>query len=86
MIRHADWKADAIGTISGGPKQRLNPHAQFYADYIIDFDQPQENLTDEMQGDPGRAYTSSTVAVEFIRPLADRGTIEGDAASRRTTL
>ncbi len=69
MVRHADWKADAVGTIVGGPRQRKNSNGDSYDDYIVNFDEPQKDFTDEMNGDHDRSYTSSTVDVRFLRPL-----------------
>jgi hypothetical protein len=69
MVRHADWKSDAIGTIVGVPRQRMNSHGDWYDDYIVKFDEPQKDFTDEMNGDHDRSYTSSTVAAQFLRTL-----------------
>jgi len=54
MVRHADWKADAIGTIAGGPRQRKNSRGEWYDDYIVKFDEPQKDTTDEIRGDLDR--------------------------------
>jgi hypothetical protein len=67
MIRHADWKSDAVGTISGGPRERTNAQGTNYLDYWIEFDEPQRDLTDEINGDLDRTYQASTVAEEFLR-------------------
>jgi hypothetical protein len=72
MIRHADWKSDAVGTISAGPRERVNWRGETYLDYWIDFDDPQSDYTDEENGDNDRTYKSSTVAGDYIR-LLDEG-------------
>ncbi len=69
MLRHADWKSDAVGTISAGPHERVNSQGETYFDYWIDFDEPQSDFTDEMNGARDRTYKSSTVAAAYIRPL-----------------
>lgn len=69
MLRHADWKSDAVGTISAGPRERVNSRGETYLDYWIDFDEPQRDTTNEMNGDHERSYKSSTVAADYIQPL-----------------
>lgn len=73
MLRHADWKADAVGTISAGPFERVGSKGP-YLDYWIVFDEPQGDLTDEMNGEWGRTYHSSTVDAVYIRLLNGCGT------------
>ena len=69
MIRHADWTSDAVGTIVGYPRERVNSWGKAYVDYLIEFDEPQSDLTDAMNGQPDRRYKLSTVAEEYLRPM-----------------
>ncbi len=68
MIRHADWKSDATGTIVGGPRKRKNSRGEWCDDYTVEFDELQKDFTDPLHGDHERSYTSSTVAASFLRP------------------
>lgn len=62
MLRHADWKADACATIAAGPRERNGR-----IEYVIDFDEPQADFTDEMNGLTDRTYKSTTVLAEFLQ-------------------
>ncbi len=62
MLRHADWKADAYATVAAGPRKRNGR-----IEYVIDFDEPQADLTDEMNGQTDRTYKATTVLAEFLQ-------------------
>ncbi len=64
MLRHADWKADACATVTVGPQERNGR-----LEYIIDFDEPQADFTDEMNGLVDRTYKSTTVLAEYLQVL-----------------
>ena len=68
MLRHADWKADCTGTVTSPGRIRKGIRGE-YMDYFIQFDEPQADLMDEMNGDFSRRYSGSTVAEEFLQPL-----------------
>lgn len=74
MLRHADWKAAAVGTNSGGPRERMIGEGTIQRWYWIEFDVPQTDLTDELNGNGGRTYEAATVLEPFLRPLSDLGT------------
>ena len=81
MLRHADWKADACATVSAGPRERNGR-----LEYVIDFDAPQADFTDEMNGLTDRTYKSTTVLAEYLEslePHARDATIEPTDASWR---
>jgi hypothetical protein len=64
MVRHADWKADACATVTVGPRERNG-----WLEYVIDFDEPQADFTDEMNGLVDRTYKSTTVLAEYLQAL-----------------
>ncbi len=64
MVRHADWKADACATVAVGPRERNGR-----LEYVIDFDEPQADFTDEMNGLVDRTYKSTTVLAEYLQVL-----------------
>jgi hypothetical protein len=68
MVKHADWKSDAIGTIKSDGRSRVLYDGQTDYEYWIDFDLPQRDYTDEMLG-ADREYYASTVLEKFLRPL-----------------
>lgn len=69
MVKHADWKAAATGTIVGpGRVREGQPDLVWYA---VQFDEPQRDLTDERLGDASRSYTSATVTEPYLEPLPD---------------
>jgi hypothetical protein len=68
MVKHADWKADATGTISSPPRVRpASPEQGTW--YWVRFEEPQGDLTDELRGDIERRYASATVNERYLRPL-----------------
>ncbi|GLR69397.1 hypothetical protein GCM10007852_03050 [Agaribacter marinus] len=70
MIRHADWKQDAIATIvSTKPLKRALPDNTDDWEYWIEFDFPQYDLTDEMNDDRERSYDSCTVLERYLEPI-----------------
>jgi len=72
MIQHADWKVDAIGTItSSHPVQRILPDSSIEWEYWIKFDSPQNDLTDELSGEKERYYKSTTVLERYLVALDD---------------
>jgi hypothetical protein len=68
MLKHSDWKADAIGTVASLGKLRLLHDGSTACWYWIVFDEPQRDYTDEIHGDD-RTYKSSTVLERFLRLL-----------------
>ncbi len=73
MLRHADWNTVAVGVISGGPRERKIGDGTIQRWYWIEFDVPQSDLTDELNGNEGRTYEGATVLEPFLRPLSDSG-------------
>jgi len=81
MIRHADWKADACATVAVGPRERNGR-----LEYVIDFDEPQADFTDDMNGQTNRTYRSTTVLAEYLEsmePHAKNESLENSDASWR---
>ncbi|HRA88727.1 MAG TPA: hypothetical protein PK992_11670 [Planctomycetaceae bacterium] len=81
MLRHADWKADACATVCVGPRERNGR-----IEYVIDFDEPQADFTDEMNGLTDRTYKSTTVLAEFLQspePHAKQETVHSSDVSWR---
>jgi len=75
MIKHADWKVDAVGTIvSTQPFQRVLPDNSTQWIYWIEFDIPQYDLTDEVNGDKEWNYNSSIVLERYLVALKDENT------------
>lgn len=72
MLRHADWKAPAVATVTREGRPRHRPDGTPFLEYIITFDQLQADLTDEAAG-LDNLYEQTTVMEEFLRPLDDRG-------------
>lgn len=68
MVRHADWKQDATGTIAGHGRIRKGAFA-LYIDCFVAFDTPQLDFTDESNGESIGSYSGSTVAEEFLQQL-----------------
>lgn len=72
MIQHADWKVDAVGTIvSTHPSRRTLPDRSTELDYWIEFNSPQYDLTDEINGQTDRSYKSTTVLERYLVALDD---------------
>lgn len=69
MIRHADWKADARATVVAGPRERKVADGTMRLEYIITFDEPQSDFTDEMNGQSDRTYVSTTVLADYLQLL-----------------
>lgn len=70
MTKHADWKVDAIGTItSTHPMKPTLPDSSIEWDYWIEFDSPQNDLTDEINGEKDRSYKSATVLERYLATL-----------------
>jgi hypothetical protein len=73
MLRHADWKNDAVGTIIS---IRTRPATLYDGStdvwYIIKFDEAQRDYTDEMNG-MDLQYKESSVLGRFLRPLGEAG-------------
>jgi hypothetical protein len=69
MLKHADWKEDAAGTVRSSGRIRRNSFGEQYVDHWIEFDAPQADLTDEIHGNFDRRYASSTVAQQFLQVL-----------------
>jgi hypothetical protein len=71
MLKHADWKNDAIGTIIS-IRTRTTPLHDGSTDlrYIIQFDELQRDYTDEMNG-MDLQYKESSVLGRFLRPLEE---------------
>jgi hypothetical protein len=69
MAKHADWKSDAVGTIiSFRARPRTLYDGSIDLEYSIEFDEPQRDFTDELNG-KDLQYKSSTVLGRFLRPL-----------------
>jgi hypothetical protein len=68
MVKHADWKADAVGIVFGRPRPVTLPDGSTDYSYWVEFDEPQRDYTDEMHG-KDLVYHSSTVLGRFLRPL-----------------
>jgi len=52
MQKHGDWKSDAPGAISSPPRQQILPDGLTEFEHWIEFDTPQIDLADEMNGHP----------------------------------
>ncbi|WP_175517583.1 hypothetical protein [Planctomicrobium piriforme] len=48
---------------------RINHQGMSWMEYWIDFDTPQSDLTDELNGFADLTYRASTVDGKFLRPL-----------------
>ncbi|MEO6811810.1 MAG: hypothetical protein ABI353_22100 [Isosphaeraceae bacterium] len=70
MLKHADWKAPAA-TITREGRQYTRSDGYEFIEYVIGFDRPQTDLTDEVDGEP-IPYPYSTCMEEFLLPLADK--------------
>jgi hypothetical protein len=69
MLKHADWKNEAVGTIISIHARPVVLHDGL-PDllYWIEFDQPKRDFTDESNG-MDLQYKSSTILGRFLRPL-----------------
>jgi len=67
MLRHADWKNDALATVKSPGRPRRSSAGTLYIDYWVESDELQADLTDEMHGDLDRRYRASTAAEQFLR-------------------
>jgi hypothetical protein len=73
MLMHADWKSDAVGTIvSIRTRTAMLTDGSTDVWYWVEFDEPQRDYTDEMNG-KDLQYKSSTVLGRFLRPLEEAG-------------
>ena len=69
MIKHADWKNDATGTIiSIYSRLKTLYDGSTDLEYSIEFDELQRDFTDELNG-MDLQYKSSTVLGRFLRPI-----------------
>lgn len=69
MLKHADWKTDAVGTVVSPGRLRTLHDGSLDHWYWVGFDEPQQDYTDEIYGDPERSYRSASVLERFLRPL-----------------
>ena len=70
MVKHADWKNDAMGTIislRARPCRLHDGSADVW--YIIEFDELQRDFTDEANG-MNLAYKNSMVLGRFLRKVS----------------
>jgi hypothetical protein len=71
MLKHADWKDEAVGTIISLYSRPVTLHdGSPDLLYAIEFDEPQRDFTDEMNG-MGLQYKSSDVLGRFLRPFGE---------------
>ena len=71
MLRHADWKNDAVGTIVSIRTSPATLHdGSTDLLYWIEFDEPQRDYTDELNG-MNFEYKKSVVLGRFLRPLGE---------------
>ncbi len=75
MIKHADWKADSRGTVVSPGRPCVIWDGSTRVEYLITFDEPQTDLTDEAVG-LRIDYEGTTVLEEYLRPLADESTAQ----------
>src|SRR5690349_19658661 len=71
MLKHADWKNDAAGTIislCARPRRLYDGSTDL--EYSIQFDELQQDLTDEANG-VNLTYTGTTVLGRFLRKLPE---------------
>lgn len=70
MIRHGDWKNDAFGmVVSARTHPTTLPDGSTDVWYWIEFDEPQRDETDELNG-RNLDYRESTVLGRFLRPAS----------------
>lgn len=73
VLKHADWRNEAIGTINSLRARSVTLHdGSPDLLYWIEFDEPQRDYTDEMNG-MDLEYKSSQVLGRFLRPLDEAG-------------
>lgn len=46
--QNADWKCDALGTVTAFAQERTHPEGSTETEYWIPFDSPQSDSTDEL--------------------------------------
>lgn len=68
MVKHSDWKADCRGTIVREGRPRIVGDGSTRVEYLIRFDEPQMDLTDEAAG-LHIEYEETPVLEEYLRPL-----------------
>jgi hypothetical protein len=75
MRKHADWKNEAVGTITSvRPSKPVTlPDGTTDCWYWIEFDESQRDYTDEMHG-KDLQYKTSTVLGRFFCPLQEART------------
>lgn len=73
MLKHADWKADCRGTIIREGRPCIVGDGSTRVEYLIRFDEPQTDLTDEAAGLEIH-YEGTTVLEEFLRTAGDETT------------
>lgn len=70
MLKHADWNTPAAAAITREGRPYTRSDGYEFIEYVIEFDRPQTDLTDEADGEP-IPYSDSTCMEEFLLPLAD---------------
>jgi len=71
MLKHADWKNDAEGTIISLCARPCRLHdGSMDAWYTIEFDELQRDFTDEANG-MNLAYKNSMVLGRFLRKISE---------------
>ncbi len=68
MVKHSEWKADCRATIVRKGRPRIIGDGSTRVEYVIKFDEPQTDLTDEAAG-LHIEYEETTVLEESLRPL-----------------
>ena len=71
MLKHADWKNEAVGTVISLYARPVTLHdGSPDLLYAIEFDEPQRDFTDELNG-MDLQYKSSDVLGRFLRPIGE---------------
>jgi hypothetical protein len=65
MVKHYDWKASCRGTILSEGRPRVIHDGSTCVEYVIRFDEPQSDLTDEAAG-LHMEYQETTVLEEYL--------------------
>jgi len=73
MLKHSGWKADCRGRIVREGRPRIIFDGSTRVEYLIRFDEPQTELTDESAG-LFIEYEATSVLEEYLHPLGD-GTV-----------
>jgi hypothetical protein len=74
MLKHSGWKADCRGTIVREGRPRIVGDGSTRVEYVIRFDEPQTDLTDEAAG-LHIEYEGTTVLEEYLGPLGQKTTV-----------